>query len=189
MRRSASAGLLEALPFPGAILDAAGRILAGNAALARLSGTSGAPVEGTSLFEVLPAIGEPALARLREGMTHGGVDLDLRVTSAAGAPRDLRLRIRSFRDGSATLALAIVSEAAPTDEARRDAAAYEAALQIASHVRHEINNPLMGIMGCVELLLARSDLDETVRVKIETIGKEADRIRDRTRELSAIRRS
>jgi two-component system NtrC family sensor kinase len=46
--------------------------------------------------------------------------------------------------------------------------------QLVSGVAHELNNPLTGVMGFAQLLLAR-DLDETVRIQIQTIYGEAER--------------
>ena len=46
--------------------------------------------------------------------------------------------------------------------------------QLVSGVAHELNNPLTGVMGFAQLLLAR-DLDDTVRAQIQTIYGEAER--------------
>jgi two-component system NtrC family sensor kinase len=46
--------------------------------------------------------------------------------------------------------------------------------QLVSGVAHELNNPLTGVMGFSQLLLAR-DLDDTVRGPIQTIYGEAER--------------
>ena len=46
--------------------------------------------------------------------------------------------------------------------------------QLVSGVAHELNNPLTGVMGFSQLLLAR-DLDESVRAQIQTIYDEAER--------------
>src|SRR5690606_4764597 len=46
--------------------------------------------------------------------------------------------------------------------------------QLVSGVAHELNNPLTGVMGFAQLLLAR-DLDESVRSQVQTIYGEAER--------------
>ncbi|HEX5139602.1 MAG TPA: response regulator, partial [Dehalococcoidia bacterium] len=46
--------------------------------------------------------------------------------------------------------------------------------QLVSGVAHELNNPLTGVMGFAQLLLAR-DLDDTSRTQIQTIYGEAER--------------
>jgi signal transduction histidine kinase len=66
-------------------------------------------------------------------------------------------------------------------ESRRLVAEYEARLaevaELAAHVRHEINNPLTGLLGQAQLLL-REDLSDTARRRVETIEHLALRIRD-----------
>jgi two-component system NtrC family sensor kinase len=46
--------------------------------------------------------------------------------------------------------------------------------QLVSGVAHELNNPLTGVMGFAQLLLAR-DLDETMRGQVQRIYSEAER--------------
>src|SRR5688572_21233192 len=46
--------------------------------------------------------------------------------------------------------------------------------QLVSGVAHELNNPLTGVMGFAQLLLAR-DMDDTMRTQIQTIYGEAER--------------
>jgi signal transduction histidine kinase len=46
--------------------------------------------------------------------------------------------------------------------------------QLVSGVAHELNNPLTGVMGFAQLVLAR-DLDDTVRGQVQTIYGEAER--------------
>ena len=53
---------------------------------------------------------------------------------------------------------------------------------LVAHVRHEINNPLTGILGQAQLLL-REELSETARRRVETIEQLAGRIRDTVAEL------
>ena len=71
---------------------------------------------------------------------------------------------------------------------RQAIARYEARLaelaELASHVRHEINNPLTGLLGQTQLLL-REDLSDTARRRVETIEQLATRIRDTAAELRA----
>jgi signal transduction histidine kinase len=58
---------------------------------------------------------------------------------------------------------------------------------LVAHVRHEINNPLTGIIGQAQLLL-RTDLDEASRRRIETIEQLASRIRDIVARLRDVQR-
>ena len=58
---------------------------------------------------------------------------------------------------------------------------------LAAHVRHEINNPLTGLIGQAQLLL-REELSETARRRVQTIEQLASRIRDIVAELRAVQR-
>ena len=68
-------------------------------------------------------------------------------------------------------------------EARLD----EIALLVA-RVRHEINNPLTGVLGQAQLLL-REPLDERVRQRVVTIEELAVRMRDIVGKLREVQRS
>jgi signal transduction histidine kinase len=57
--------------------------------------------------------------------------------------------------------------------------------QLAAHVRHEINNPLTGLIGQAQLLL-REELSDTARRRVQTIEHLANRIRDTVASLREI---
>ena len=48
--------------------------------------------------------------------------------------------------------------------------------RLLSGAAHEINNPLTGVVGNIEMLLAREGIPPDLREKLETIGKEGQRI-------------
>lgn len=58
---------------------------------------------------------------------------------------------------------------------------------LVAHVRHEINNPLTGVIGQAQLLL-RDELTPTARRRVETIEQLAGRIRDAVAQLRNIQR-
>jgi signal transduction histidine kinase len=58
---------------------------------------------------------------------------------------------------------------------------------LVAHVRHEINNPLTGVLGQAQLLL-REDLSASVRRRVETIEQLAARIRDTVAQLRHVQR-
>lgn len=72
---------------------------------------------------------------------------------------------------------------------QRAIADYEARLtalaEIAAHVRHEVNNPLTGLIGQSQLLL-RENLSENAQRRVKTILHLAERIRDTVAELRGI---
>ena len=70
-------------------------------------------------------------------------------------------------------------------------AQYEARIteiaDLVAHVRHEINNPLTGVIGQAQLLL-REELSATARRRVETIEQLAGRIRDTVAQLREVQR-
>lgn len=77
------------------------------------------------------------------------------------------------------------------EQLRARIAAYEAQLdeiaEMVARVRHEINNPLTGVLGQAQLLL-REDLSERARKRVETIEGMAIRLRDIAAELRQVQR-
>lgn len=61
------------------------------------------------------------------------------------------------------------------------------AAELMAYVRHEINNPLTGIIGQAQLLL-RGELEATTRRRVETIEQLAIRIRDTVAQLRTVPR-
>src|SRR5712691_7982360 len=59
--------------------------------------------------------------------------------------------------------------------------------RLVSRVRHEINNPLTGVLGQAQLLL-REDLNERARKRAETIEELAIRMRDIVAQLRQVQR-
>lgn len=86
----------------------------------------------------------------------------------------------------------VAGSADQRDEFRALAASYEKKLDevadLISRVRHEINNPLTGVLGQAQLLL-REDLSDRARRRAETIEEMAIRIRDIVSELRKVQRS
>ena len=80
-----------------------------------------------------------------------------------------------------------------TEEQRLRAliAEYEAKMteiaDLVAHVRHEINNPLTGVLGQAQLLL-RGELSPAERRRVETIEQLAARIRDIVAQLREVQR-
>lgn len=58
---------------------------------------------------------------------------------------------------------------------------------LVSRVRHEINNPLTGVLGQAQLLL-RLELDPNIRTRVEKIEQLSARIRDIVAELRVVQR-
>jgi nitrogen-specific signal transduction histidine kinase len=65
--------------------------------------------------------------------------------------------------------------------ARRGAASEQGArtaAELVARLRHEINNPLTGLIGQAQLLLRDQSLSDEARRRVETIEQLAKRIRD-----------
>ena len=58
--------------------------------------------------------------------------------------------------------------------------------QMGVTINHEINNPLAGVLGNVELLLLDNSLDNLTRNKLTTIRQLSLRIRDVVKKLTEI---
>jgi len=78
-----------------------------------------------------------------------------------------------------------------TEQLRKLVAEYEAKIDeiadLVSRVRHEINNPLTGVLGQAQLLL-REDLNDKARKRAATIEKLALRLADTVAELRQVQR-
>ena len=83
------------------------------------------------------------------------------------------------------------SEETEADNLRRMLALYEARLneaaELVAHVRHEINNPLTGLIGQAQLLL-RGELSDAARRRVQTIEQLATRIKETVARLSSVQR-
>ena len=77
------------------------------------------------------------------------------------------------------------------EKTRALVADYEARLdevaQLIARVRHEINNPLTGVLGQAQLLL-REELSEKARKRAQTIEELALRLRDIVAELRQVQK-
>ena len=58
---------------------------------------------------------------------------------------------------------------------------------VIARVRHEINNPLTGVLGQAQLLL-REELDEKTRKRVQTIEELAIRLRDIVGQLRQVQK-
>jgi nitrogen-specific signal transduction histidine kinase len=78
------------------------------------------------------------------------------------------------------------------EELRMQAAHYEAKINevadLVARVRHEINNPLTGVLGQAQLLL-REELSEKARMRAKTIEDQAIRLRDVVAQLRAVQKT
>jgi len=83
------------------------------------------------------------------------------------------------------------SESKSKESIRELVAGYEARIneveELIARVRHEINNPLAGVLGQAQLLL-REELNEKARKRAETIEQLAFRLRDIVAQLRQVQK-
>lgn len=131
---------------------------------------------GLALLEAIGgAYGEIAPAAVIDVIAHAGEGgtATRDVPAASGEARHVNLI--ACRQGPVTLvALRDHTEERLLQERLLQSEKMASVGQLVSGVAHELNNPLTGVMGFAQLLLAR-DLDETVRSQIQTIYGEAER--------------
>ena len=180
--------LAPPMPLGVAVLDAAGAIVAADAGFERLAGNPGPALLGKPFFlefDAAEAIRAHAPAYLESA---GSLDADFTVPEFGAARGELRVRLLSFGAGGGRHAVVLVEDLTELDRLRAVEAAYDLALETASHVRHEINNSLMGILGHLEILLAQAGTPEAIRKRAETLLREVEKIRDGAAALQTIRR-
>jgi signal transduction histidine kinase len=106
-------------------------------------------------------------------------------------------RHNAANDSKESSTTSTAAESARTDDAAAEkiralVADYEAKMDqvadVITRVRHEINNPLTGVLGQAQLLL-REELSEKARKRAETIEELAIRIRDIVAQLRQVQKS
>lgn len=60
-------------------------------------------------------------------------------------------------------------------------------VELVAHIRHEINNPLTGVLGQAQLLL-REELNDRARKRVQTIEELSIRIRDIVAQLREVQK-
>jgi len=131
----------------------------GAALLTTLGGTAGGPAP-----DPLPELLRAAAAegpQISETMTHSPAARNIAVTA-------------SHTDGHSLVLLRDNTDERLLHERLLQSEKMASVGQLVSGVAHELNNPLTGVMGFSQLLLAR-DLEEGVRTQIQTIYDEAER--------------
>ncbi len=95
------------------------------------------------------------------------------VVATGQGSRHIRIAAMAI-DGQRLVALRDSTEARLLQERLLQSEKMASVGQLVSGVAHELNNPLTGVMGFAQLLLAR-DIDETSRGQVRTIYGEAER--------------
>jgi signal transduction histidine kinase/ActR/RegA family two-component response regulator len=136
------------------------------------------------------AVGEQALANIQDGesrrLLHAGLRAllddrgaikEIATIADDGTHRYLRAALAEAPGDDALLLLTLedVTDERLMHERLLQSEKMASIGQLVSGVAHELNNPLTGIMGFAQLMLARADLPSEVRREITTVFDEADR--------------
>ncbi|MCC7425981.1 MAG: response regulator [Alphaproteobacteria bacterium] len=189
------AALIAHAPFGLAICDRDGRLVAWNAAFARLAApASEAIAPGTALAELVEAADQDSLL--------DGLDQGLRGP-LGDAQRDARFRhapdyiasltISGVLDGSGArvgVSVRAVDVTGPRQFQRQlaQAAKMQAVGQLAGGLAHDFNNLLTAIMGATDLMLGRGELVEADRADLVHVRRAAERGAGLVRQLLAFSR-
>ncbi len=160
--------IIEHSPHAVLTLGPTDRITYANPAAEKLfRAQSPGALNNRPIADVLPATG----SSLQDARTRAsGIDIQL------GAPLHCVLRVAPSPDGALTLYLTGPTDNAKEQQDRIQAEKLAALQTVAGGVAHELNNPLTGVLGYAQILLAAAT-DQKTRTRLEQITTEAQRCR------------
>jgi len=176
---SASLPLLwQTAPIAVFVLNPEGVIQDANTAASRLAGANNTgSLTGRALDEVLskPDEGRAALRDLLASPTRG--TQEYKGTTAFGRRIAANVSIQSVRDGSGAKRYVFIQDITPREEIRQRLVRAEklsALGKTMAGLSHELNNPLTGILGYTQIIMA-SDIPAAIRERVDYIAQEAQR--------------
>ncbi len=185
------------MSFPAGllVLDAKGIILESNLAARSLPGGADSELEGRDFLnayeslENFQQIRDRFLIDIKEDNLHATFETGLSFTGSDGSTRRLpiHLQLHSFQNDKTGTCILVIMEIVGEYGNRNAAKVMAGCAQRLTHLKHEINNPLMGIFGNAELLAAKKELPEAARKRAGSILEQARNIRDRVIELGELR--
>jgi PAS domain S-box-containing protein len=173
--------LIEAVPAMVLSLDGEGRILGFNARTESLTGYRIGEVIGGDWLERF--VTDEAQAEVREQFVKALIGTNISVFVAPivkkdGARRQIEWHFATMEDQSGrTSGLAAigmdVTERQRVEEDRRQSNKMEAVGTLASGIAHDFNNVLTGIIGCVDMALAKVAADSPARLALDQVKTSA----------------
>ena len=178
----------------GKTLD--GIILSWNRAAERMYGYTAAEAIGRSISIVVPpdrhAELADLLARVRDA-ADGVTDLETVHRRKDGTQLVVALSVSPIQDtvgrviGVSTIARD-VTDRKRAEAAEREAAALRSVASLATAAAHEINNPLMVVLGVIEMLERRGVLDDATKQRVERARAAVFEIQGIVRRMTRITR-
>ena len=176
--RSAPPGLIEQLPLPVAVFDAADRFTYASPAAEEFFQTSLLRLTGKRLDAYIPG-DHPLLALMsqvrRTGRSSNLIGLEI-ASPRIGEHRDVEVQASRFGDGDGSV-LVTLQERTTSRLLERQMGHRSAGRSVsglAGVIAHEIRNPLAGIRGAAQLL--ESNVDSDGRALTQLICSEIDRV-------------
>ena len=182
-----SASVLGALPHACAILDSRGTILACNARLNQLAQSS-QPLEGAHFFETLRHLQGIRSAQDTFARSIGSAAFHekLRISQIDGDVEErLDLELHGFDEDGKNFVFAMLSQLESEETLQQQAHGLQQRLSEIRHLKHEISNTLMGLMGNAELLFDQLPEDDNARTKLDRILQGGRKMRDQLEEISS----
>ncbi len=191
MSHEGAGPLLEAIPYGALIVDRRGSVLAANQILLRSTKRTLKQIEKKPFFETFDAIEDASLieAAFLKNVTVGGLaeSFATRLPVTADAePLRITVHLRSIRPGDDAAALILIEPIVGDEELARAAHELDRVGVELARIKHEISNPLMGLIGSALLLEDYPDLSENSRHRIACILDEGRRIEVTLRDLGKL---
>ena len=176
--RAAPAGLIEQLPLPVVVFDAADRFSYASPAAEEFFQTSLARLAGKRLDYFIPG-DHPLLALIgqvrRSGRSSNLIGLEI-ASPRIGEHRDVEIYASRFADGEGSVLVTLQerSSARLLERQMGRRRAGRSVSGLAGVIAHEIRNPLAGIRGAAQLL--EPSVDSDGRALTQLICSEIDRV-------------
>jgi PAS domain S-box-containing protein len=174
-------------------LDASGTTTYVNQRMASMLGLTAEAMLGQPLSAFVHADSRPDAERRFERMEEGGKEqFDLRFRRADGGDLWAIVSTHPIVDADrfvgALVVVTDVTDRQRAEAAEREAEALRSVAILAEMTSHEINNPLMAVMGNLELLARNASLDARARDCVRRSLEAAEDIKVKVRRMASITR-
>lgn len=175
--------------FEGILFSENGIVIDLNKALSQMTGYAPAEVIGRSVMDFLPR--EDRAEAARKMLVDYEKHYETRCIRKDGTVFPVGVRGRTFLYKGKSIRVSAIQDLTETKTAETvlmEKERMQGVLEMAGAVCHEINQPLMAIMGYAQLLLGSFDGHEQARERIITIIRQIERLRNLSDKLMRITR-